>query len=73
VALVDEVIAERLDKCRLANAGRTGDADTNRIASVRHEFLEQRAGLGAMIAARRLDQRNRAREGTPVTIEYSLS
>jgi hypothetical protein len=40
---------------------------------VRHEFLEQSASLGAMIAARRLDQRNRAREGTPVTIEYSLS
>jgi hypothetical protein len=35
--------------------------------------LEQSASLGAMIAARRLDQRNRAREGTPVTIEYSLS
>ena len=72
MALVDEVVAERLDKRRLADTRRTGDANTNRFAGVRHEFLEQGTSLAAVIAACRLDQRDGTREGTPITIEYDV-
>ena len=73
MAFVDEKVAERLDKRRLADTRRTGDADTNRFAGVRHESLKQGTRLAAVIATCRLDQRDGTREGTPITIQYRLS
>ena len=53
----------------VVDLARAGNADADRLARVRHDLLQQGAGLGTMIAARRLNQRNRACQGTPVAIQ----
>ena len=70
MVVLDEVAAERLDERRLARAGRAGDPDAHRAADVREHLGEQRLGLGAVVGARRLDQRDRARERAPVTVDH---
>ena len=43
--------------------------DAHRAAAARQDLGEQRLGLGAVIGAGRLDQRDRARERAPVTVD----
>ena len=59
--MVDEVEPERLDERRLPRAGRAADADPHRATGRGKQLVEQRDRLLAVIGARRLDERDRAR------------
>jgi hypothetical protein len=60
VADAGQMGAEHIDRCRLADAGRAGNADADRVAGCGQEVLDQPGGLAAMIAAPALNERNRA-------------
>ena len=60
--LLDQVHAERVDGGGLADAGRAGDADADRLAGVGQQRLHQIARRGLMIGAPALDQRDGARQ-----------
>ena len=70
VAVLDEVSAERLDERRLARAGRAGDADAHGAADVGEDLGEERLGVGAVVGAGRLDERDRARQRAPVAVDH---
>src|SRR5262249_12893085 len=71
-ARVDEVHTERFDERRLAGTRRAADTDTRRATRRRHELVEQGRGFLAMICTRRLDERDRARQGTAIAGAYRV-
>jgi hypothetical protein len=63
-----QVRGHPVDERRLAGAGRSRDADDERLPRVREEPREQRGGLGRAV----LDQRDRARDRPHVALQYPL-
>ena len=55
---VDQVIAKGLDKGRFTNPRRTRYTDANCLPGRRHQRLEQRHGVFAMVCPGRFDQRD---------------
>ena len=58
--------AQRLDKGRLADAGRTRQPDAHGVAAERQECIDQCGGRGFILRALRFNQRYRLGEGAPV-------
>src|SRR3954451_1842044 len=62
MALAGEIGPERVDRGRLADAGRAGDSDPRRLPGFCDELLHQPVCGLLMIGALALDQRDRARK-----------
>jgi len=72
VTLIDQVIAERFDKGRLAGTGYAGDADADGVACMRQERAHDFLRALLVIVARRLDQGNRLGERPPLLGQDSV-
>ena len=62
VTAFDQERPEHVDGGGLADAGRTGDADADRLAGIGQQRLQQIARRGLMVGAPAFDQRDRARQ-----------
>src|SRR6185503_1998455 len=58
--------AERIDGERLADTGRTGDADADGVSGLRQQLLDELVRLVLMVGALALDQCDRARQHSAV-------
>jgi hypothetical protein len=66
VPLLDQGQTQRLDEGRLADPRHAGDAQSQRAAGRRQQRVEHLVGAGAVVGARRLQQRDRLGDRPPL-------
>jgi hypothetical protein len=71
VAASSQKNTKRIDRSRFADAGRSGDADADRLASEREQVLNQLVRSPLVIGALALDQCDGARKNAPLAVADS--
>jgi hypothetical protein len=72
LALLDQPDAQRLDEGRLAGPRHAGDADADRLAGTRQQRVQHLLRALLVIAAGRLDQRDRLGQRTTLAGQHAV-
>ena len=69
----EQVHPERFDEGALADAGRAGDAESHRVARMRHQLFEDRLAELRAIGAPALEQRDRLRQRATIAAAHAVA